>query len=96
MFAKCDHRNQETAPTLITMDVTDANAALNPGLIPISLQALGMQNVETERISSIKRAAATSSRQLSLGWSFGPGCLLLQIPMIKLARFIVRCQRVFR
>jgi hypothetical protein len=46
MFAKCDHRNQETAPTLITMDVTDANAALNPGLIPISLQALGMQNVE--------------------------------------------------
>ena len=38
--------NQKTAPALIAMDITDANAAVNAGLIPISVQALGMQNVE--------------------------------------------------
>ena len=38
--------NQKTAPALIAMDITDANAAVNAGLIPVSVQALGMQNVE--------------------------------------------------
>ena len=46
MFAKCDHRDQKTAPALIAMDITDANAAVNAGLIPVLVQALGMQNVE--------------------------------------------------